>query len=154
MRSIFNVPMPKTPLLPAFVGLALAVGGCGSTDTSRTATGAGGGAVAGAVVGGPVGAVVGGVAGAAGGSTLDEGLGTKADRLTDQGASRVTDAASSPSASQSGSRSAVSTQAPSPERVREVQQALNDRNDGDDIAVDGLWGPNTRQALRRFQQSN
>lgn len=158
MRSIAHVSMLKAPSIVVAAGLALAVAGCGSTDTSRTATGAGGGAVAGAVVGGPVGAVVGGVAGGVGGASLDEGLGTKADRMTDQGASSIAGTSSSPSAgssaSPSGRRSMASGQALDPQRVREVQQALNDRNDGNDIAVDGVWGPDTRRALRRFQQSN
>ena len=38
------------------------------------------------------------------------------------------------------------------DEVRQVQTALN--NNGDKVArVDGRWGPNTRDALRRFQQS-
>ena len=36
--------------------------------------------------------------------------------------------------------------------VREVQRALN--NAGYDIAVDGVWGPNSRRALSDYQRNN
>lgn len=36
------------------------------------------------------------------------------------------------------------------ETVRELQQALNQA--GHDIAVDGIWGPETESAVRMFQQ--
>ena len=133
-------------------GALLALGGCGSTDTSRTATSGVGGAAAGAVVGGPVGAVVGGVGGAAAGSTLDEGVDAKANRALNSGSGSTT--SSTGSTHSTSGRSTTAAQAPSPERVRAVQQALNDHNSGDDIAVDGKWGPDTRRALREFQQSN
>lgn len=125
--------------------LLLALAACGSTDTQRTATGAGGGAVAGAVVGGPVGAVVGGVGGAVAGRSMDESLGTKADRWTDKAADTVdrsTDRRETTGRNLSMSR----------ERVRDVQQALNDN--GSQVAVDGRWGPETRRALADFQRSH
>jgi hypothetical protein len=57
-------------LLPvAAVGLTLAA--CGTTTEERVATGALGGAAAGAVLDGGTGAVVGGVAGAAAGAAVD-----------------------------------------------------------------------------------
>ncbi|KJS36250.1 MAG: hypothetical protein VR70_14165 [Rhodospirillaceae bacterium BRH_c57] len=34
--------------------------------------------------------------------------------------------------------------------VRQIQQALQEK--GQDIQVDGIWGPNTQQALRDFQE--
>ncbi len=36
------------------------------------------------------------------------------------------------------------------EHVREIQQAL--QQEGQDLEVDGMWGPNTEQALREYQQ--
>lgn len=36
------------------------------------------------------------------------------------------------------------------EAVRQIQQALQE--EGHDIQVDGVWGPNTQQALRDFQE--
>ncbi len=36
------------------------------------------------------------------------------------------------------------------DEIRKVQQALKDK--GHDISIDGIWGPNTQQALRSFQQ--
>lgn len=129
--------------------LLLALAACGSTDTSRTATGAGTGAVAGAAVGGPVGAVVGGVGGAAAGHSMDESLGTKTDRLTDQAANKTSEAVNRTSDRR---ETAGRTSSMPPERVRSVQQALN--NNGSQVAVDGRWGPATRKALEDFQRSH
>lgn len=86
-----------------------------------TAIGAGTGAVAGAVVGGPVGAVVGA---GIGGYVGHEG----------------TDANGKVSTATSTSDSTV----------RDAQTALNSQ--GYDAGVaDGRWGPNTQNAVRRFQ---
>ncbi len=95
-----------------------------------TAIGATTGAVAGAVVGGPVGAVVGaGIGGYVG--------------------NKGTDANGNPPTSRPSSTSVGSGTA-SDETVRNTQSALNARG-YDAGAVDGLWGPNTQSALRRFQ---
>jgi len=40
----------------------------------------------------------------------------------------------------------------SPDEVRKVQSALN--QNGEDVKVDGRWGPQTSQALRDYQQKN
>lgn len=89
-----------------------------------TAIGATTGAVAGAVVGGPVGAVVGaGIGGYVGHEGTDAN-------------GRVASAAN-------GNGTADGS-------VRSAQTALLDR--GYSVgAVDGLWGPNTQSAVRRFQ---
>lgn len=139
--------MLRFPTMIATAGMLLALSACGSTETERTATGGLGGAAAGAVVGGPVGAVVGGVGGAAAGSTMNEGLNEKVEDWTGNGSG------STAAQTQAGRRNApaASTQALSQERIREVQQALNDN--GSHIGVDGVWGPNTRRALRDFQRS-
>jgi hypothetical protein len=113
------------------VALAALLGACSTWNSmdrqeKGTAVGAGGGAVVGAAVGGPIGAAVGaGVGGYAGHyETQPGGL-----------ASGTT----------SGTRYGSDT-------VRSVQQALNDMgyNAG---PTDGQMGPNTRDALLRFQQS-
>ena len=142
--------MLRFPTMIATAGMLLALGACGSTDTTRATTGGVGGAVAGAVVGGPVGAVVGGAGGAAAGVAMDEGAEQKAQRWTGIGDESVR---SGSTGARSGDRTASgrSMQALSPQRVRTVQQALNDN--GSTIDVDGVWGPNTRRALRDFQQS-
>lgn len=94
-----------------------------------TAIGATTGAVAGAVVGGPVGAVVGaGIGGYVG--------------------NKGTDANGNPPASRSSTAPAAGTA--SDETVRNAQSVLNARG-YDAGAIDGLWGPNTQSALRRFQ---
>jgi phage tail tape-measure protein len=95
-----------------------------------TAIGATTGAVAGAVVGGPVGAVVGaGIGGYVG--------------------HKGTDANGNPPTSRSYS-TAPGHGAARDEAVRDTQLALNSRG-YDAGTVDGLWGPNTKAALRRFQ---
>lgn len=148
MRGISKIVMTATA-----AGALFALSACGSTDTSRTATGAGTGAVAGAVVGGPVGAVVGGVGGAVAGNSMDESLSKKTDRVTDRATREVREEVSDDSSSNRSSRHRMSS-GMSHEQVRELQQALNDRNDGRDIAVDGIWGANTRSALMKFQRDN
>ena len=148
MRGISKIVMTATA-----AGALFALSACGSTETSRTATGAGTGAVAGAVVGGPVGAVVGGVGGAVAGNSMDESLSKKTDRVTDRATAEVRDETSGGrSTHRSGSMASGSHM--SHEQVREIQQALNDHNDGRDIAVDGVWGANTRRALMKFQRDN
>lgn len=117
------------------VALALATlsAGCATwreMDRSEkgTAVGATGGAVVGAAVGGPVGAAVGaGVGGYVGHHQA--------------------------SGDASSARADITRNAPGDAAyVRSVQQSLNQR--GYDVAVDGIWGPNTENALRRFQQAN
>jgi len=46
----------------------------------------------------------------------------------------------------------VSTSRPADGTVRNAQAALNTK--GYDIRVDGQWGPNTQNAVRRFQSEN
>ena len=116
--------------------ILVAFAGCSSWQrmdkTEGTVVGAAGGAVAGAVVAGPVGAVVGGIGGAYAGNET-----TGKDRTTTSSRS---------SSSLTASRYDSTT-------VRSVQQALNDKgyNAG---SVDGQWGPNTEDAVRRFQQAS
>ena len=117
----------------AVMATAMLFAGCSSWGqmdrTEGTAVGAGGGAVAGAVVAGPVGAVVGGVGGAYVGH---ETTGKDGNERT---------ATASPA-----------TSAYDPSLVRSVQQALNEGYNAG--AVDGQWGPATRDAVRRFQQAS
>jgi hypothetical protein len=116
----------------AAIAMIAGIAGCSSWDrmdrTEGTAVGGVGGAVAGAVVGGPVGAVVGGVGGAYVGH---ETTGKERTVTSSAHASNTYD----------------------PALVRSVQQSLNDHgyNAG---AVDGQWGPATRDAVRQFQQAS
>lgn len=64
-----------TRRLAALVLILLTLAGCGSSRTTRIATGAAGGAVTGVVLGGGFfGLVIGGAIGGAGGALLEEGL--------------------------------------------------------------------------------
>ena len=98
-----------------------------------TAVGATGGAVVGAAVGGPVGAAVG------------AGVGGYAGHYEAGGPP-----SQSPSTSARGPAPASSYDA---DVVRSAQASLRDRG-YDPGSVDGVWGPNTETALRRFQQAN
>jgi Putative peptidoglycan binding domain len=117
----------------AFVIVA-ALAGCetwhGMDKTEGTALGAGGGAVAGAVVAGPAGAVVGGVGGAFAGHEV----------------------AGKDQTARSSTSSIASTRY-DPTLVRDVQQALNDKGYSAG-PVDGQYGPSTENAVRRFQQAS
>jgi hypothetical protein len=136
MTNRWRIEMKTTDGARIVTAMAAAMlfAGCSSWDrmdrTEGTAVGGVGGAVAGAVVAGPVGAVVGGVGGAYVGheTTGKDGNG----------------------------RTATSSPAPSAydsSLVRSVQQALNDKGYFAG-AVDGQWGPATRDAVRRFQQAS
>ena len=125
------------------IALAIALGGCSTwnnMDRSEkgTAVGATGGAIVGAAVGGPVGAAVGaGVGGYAGHyETKPGGLASSTGAGPRYGQPRGT-----------GMRYAENS-----DTVRSVQRALNDQG-YDAGAVDGQMGPNTEDALRRFQQA-
>lgn len=102
-----------------------------SGKDKATAIGAGGGAVAGAVVGGPIGAVVGAGIGAVVGHE-----GTDAN-------GHVPDTSKHMSDSSMNHRD---------NKVAMAQTALNDK--GYNVAVDGRLGPNTKDAVRSFQDKN
>jgi len=119
----------------AFVIVA-ALAGCDTwhrmDKTEGTALGAGSGAIAGAVVAGPVGAVVGGVGGAVAGHEV-----AGKDQTT-----------SSPTP-----YSSTASTRYDPMLVRDVQESLNNKGYSTG-PVDGQWGPNTENAVRRFQQAS
>jgi hypothetical protein len=134
-------------MIPKVAALAVAsmLAGCATWDhmdrqEKGTATGATGGALVGAAVGGPVGAVVGAAAG-----------GYAGHHETRPGGLASTNPAYGPwekdHAGAATSNGSVTAASPT---VRDAQRALNDR--GFDVAVDGLYGPNTEQALRDFQR--
>ena len=84
------------------------------------------------VVAGPVGAVVGGVGGAYAGHEV---------------------AGKEQTARSSTYSSSTAPSRYDPTTVRNVQQALNDKG-YDAGPIDGQWGPNTEEAVRRFQQAS
>jgi len=134
----------KSMVKVALVGLLSVCAGCATWDSmdrqeKGTATGAAGGALVGAAVGGPVGAVVGaGVGGYAGHYETEPG----GIAAAPNGNVAMNDA---------NSRGAV--YAANGDVVSDAQRALNERgfNAG---AVDGVWGPNTQQAVVAFQRSD
>ena len=61
-----------------------------------------------------------------------------------------TNAAMPGTSGENGTDSMAATK--SPEEVQKVQTALNQK--GERVKVDGIWGPQTQQALRDFQKKN
>jgi hypothetical protein len=108
-----------------------------------TAVGATGGAIAGAAIGGPIGAAV----GAGVGGYVGHHQGDEVGRRDAYRGDRVAGAA------RSGDDVYRADSRYDPALVRSVQESLN-RRGFDAGPVDGLWGPGTEYALRRFQEAN
>ncbi|HTI86396.1 MAG TPA: peptidoglycan-binding domain-containing protein [Alphaproteobacteria bacterium] len=133
-------------LLLAPLGLALLVAACGETTGERATTGAAGGAVTGAAIGGPVGAVVGGGVGAAGGAYRPE-----VDQKTNEVAQNATSTTSGSTAQNRRARgAAASSGGVSHDQVRQAQTALQKAGYYHG-KIDGLYGPQTRAAVRDYQ---
>jgi len=136
--------------MPRLAALAMItmLGGCATWNhmdrqEKGTATGATGGAIVGAAVGGPIGAAVGAAAG-----------GYAGHYETKPGGLASANPAYGPRANDHASNTASNTAntSESSATVRDAQQALNDR--GYSVgAVDGVYGPNTEQAVRDFQRA-
>jgi len=127
---------------PTALALGLLPAGCGSDTDQRASTGALTAIGVGAVVGGPVGAVVGVVVGGVGGAAAPEG----ADQLADSAIHKEK------SASQNALNSAgLGPNAASSARVEAAQRELQ-REGLYRGKIDGIAGPDTRQAITAFQQ--
>jgi len=129
------------------IALGLLTAACGSNQTQRAATGGLTGLGAGALIGGPIGAVVGGAVGAAGGAVMPEGADTLAEnalgmehRVAKQELNRVGLGPSS-----------GSSQVQSKDVVKQAQSELQ-REGLYKGRIDGIVGPQTRQALTQYQQ--
>jgi hypothetical protein len=154
----------KAKLLSA-AALGLLVAACGTNTSDRV----GGGAAAGAATGATVGAV-GGPVGVLGGAAIGAGAGAATGALTTPeqvnlgrpvwndpevrvgGRSPASGSSASSSGSSYSGGSVSSGGGRSSSNVREVQQALNSR--GANVSVDGVMGPQTRNALMDFQRQN
>ena len=122
----------------SMIGLAAGCATWGDMERSEkgTAIGATGGALAGAAVGGPIGAVVGAGAGAyVGHHQADNADGGVARGVRDD------------------VRAGASVDDRGDPVVRAAQRSLNDRGFGAG-AADGRMGPDTHDALLRFQRAN
>jgi hypothetical protein len=122
------------------LALGLLAAGCGTNEDQRASTGALTGAGAGAVIGGPIGALAGAAIGAVGGSALPEG----ADQIYASALNRERPLA----------QNALNGVGLGPSATPQVQQAqLELQREGlYQGRIDGIMGPETRQALRDFQQ--
>jgi peptidoglycan hydrolase-like protein with peptidoglycan-binding domain len=146
--------------------LGLLTAACGTNETQRAATGGLTGVGVGALAGGPIGAVVGGVVGAGAGSMMPEGADQIAnnvvgkERRVAQGGLRDAGIASGPSGGavaqnrsvNAGSGSSMRHEGSDPQ-VRQAQQELKAEGlyHG---RVDGVFGPQTRDAVASYQQQH
>jgi peptidoglycan hydrolase-like protein with peptidoglycan-binding domain len=139
--QVFPMRGSTLVLAPTALAVGLLLAGCGSNTEQRSSTGALTGIGVGAVVGGPVGAVVGGVVGGIGGAAAPEG----ADQLADSAIHKEK------TASQNAlNKAGLGPNASSP-RVEDAQRELQ-REGLYHGKIDGIAGPDTRQAITAFQQ--
>ena len=124
------------------VALGLLTAACGNNTTQRAATGGLTGAAVGAIVAGPVGALAGAGAGAAGGWAMPEGADTLALNAIGQ-EHKV--------ASSALNDVGLGSSAQSTELVKEAQTELQ-REGFYNGPIDGIVGPETKQALGAYQQ--
>ena len=110
------------------MALALLATACGNNGEQRTATGGLSGAAIGALAGGPIGALIGAGVGAGAGAATPE----SADTLA---------------------RNALGKNGPSRAAVKDAQQKLADAGFYHG-KIDGLMGPQTKEALSAYQQQN
>ncbi|WP_162937559.1 peptidoglycan-binding domain-containing protein [Indioceanicola profundi] len=135
-------------------------------DAPSSATGGMGGSssVSGADTAGAPGGPAGGMGDQAstGGTDTNVGTGSTAgagmsDATGSSGSTGSTGMAASGSGSSSGSAQAsmepptYNGQQLDSQQIRQVQQALSEQ--GQDLDADGIWGPNTKEALRSFQEA-
>jgi len=127
------------------IALGLLTAACGADTQQRAASGGLAGLGVGALVGGPIGAIVGGAAGAAGGWAMPEG----ADTLALNAIHKEKTAASG-ALSDVGLASSGSSQPSQGHLVRDAQSELQ-REGLYRGPIDGILGPETRQAIAGYQ---
>jgi peptidoglycan hydrolase-like protein with peptidoglycan-binding domain len=127
------------------IALGLLTAACGSDTQQRAASGGLTGLGVGALVGGPIGAIVGGAAGAAGGWAMPEGADTLA-----LNAMHMERTAASGALGSAGLASSGSSQASQGHLVRDAQRELQ-REGLYRGPIDGILGPETRQAIAGYQ---
>lgn len=138
-------------LLPLMMIIFLAAG-CGSTPEDRAISGAGVGAASGAVIGALAGggiltsAAIGAAAGALTGVLTREDQINLGRPAWKQGGSSSAPAATA----QTTNTGAVATTTASRETVREIQSGLYSLG-YDTGPIDGIYGPQTRRAIERYQ---
>jgi peptidoglycan hydrolase-like protein with peptidoglycan-binding domain len=148
-------------MISKFIGataLAITLAACGTNGADRT----GGGAAAGAATGAGVGAL-GGPGGALAGAAIGGGAGAATGAFTSPDQvnlgtppwsdpqTRVPGVGRASGGNMSGTAGGSSTASAS--EIRDVQQQLRSR--GYNVGpVDGIYGPQTRSAMNRFQRDN
>ena len=128
------------------VALALLTTACGSNTQQRAASGGLTGLGVGALVGGPVGAIVGAAVGATGGWAMPEGADTLALNTV-----RKEKVAASGALNDAGLGASSGSSQPSQGRLVKDAQSQLQREGLYRGPVDGVLGPDTRQAIAAYQ---
>jgi hypothetical protein len=135
------------------IALGVLTAACGTTQDQRAATGGLTGLGVGAIVGGPVGAAVGAAAGTVGGVLMPEDATSIANNLLGREHRAANTMINGPSTA-SAPKAAPAEESGSsvaPNQVKEAQQRLQDEGLYK-AKIDGIVGPQTRGALRQYQQ--
>jgi peptidoglycan hydrolase-like protein with peptidoglycan-binding domain len=133
------------------LALSLLLAGCGSDTSQRAATGGLTGAGAGALIGGPIGAVAGAAIGAGGGTAMPEGADTVAKNALNQERNSGRTALNNAGLGPSSRSSTPQAQQSSATTVKDAQRELQ-REGLYHGKIDGIAGPQTRQAVAAFQK--
>src|ERR1700742_2662739 len=127
------------------IALGALTAACGTDTQQRSASGGLTGLGVGALVGGPIGAIVGGAVGAAGGWAMPEGAGALA-----LNAVHKEKTAASGAVKHIGPATSGSSQPSQGHLVRDAQSELQ-REGLYRGQIDGILGPETRQAIAAYQ---
>ncbi|HEX7969766.1 MAG TPA: peptidoglycan-binding domain-containing protein [Stellaceae bacterium] len=133
------------------VALGLLTAACGSNTTQRSASGGLTGLATGAIIGGPVGAIAGAAVGAAGGWAMPEGADTLALNAIHKEKQVAGGALNEVGLGQTASGSSTSPQASASRQTAKQAQAELQREGLYRGPIDGIVGPETRQALAAYQ---
>lgn len=143
-------------LQPLILVAALALGACGSTTQDRTISGSGIGAAGGAIVGAVTGltvlegAALGALGGALTGALTDERQVNLGEPFWRRGGTTSRGQASDAGPGGPGARAHAHAGSPV---VKRIQSGLRDQG-YEPGPVDGLMGPRTAAAIRRYQRDN
>ncbi len=135
------------------VALGVLTAACGTTQEQRTATGGLTGLGAGAIIGGPLGAAVGAAAGTAGGALMPEDATSIANNLLGREHRAVASVVGMPKKEPAASAAPTGLTGSSmpPGDIKTAQTKLKDQGYYRG-RIDGIVGPQTRNAIRSYQQ--
>ena len=132
------------------VAVSLLTAACGNTETQRAATGGLTGLGIGALAGGPIGAIIGTAVGGAAGAVMPEGADTLALNAVHKEQTTASGAINRAGYGEPQAQALLQSRQGRADRVREAQSELQ-REGLYHGRIDGIVGPQTRQALTAYQ---